>query len=297
MKADTPSLIKFKHLKRLLGRPDYVVVGLLETLWLATAKNAFLGDIGRHSDEEIASIIEWDGDASELIASLVEAKWLDRVDGPSRLVIHHWYDNAAQYITQKINRHLGYQPEQMKTAEGRAAAKLAWEKTVGVHKQTDHSTPEYISMHMQNGPEYPPHACANLSNPSQAQINKSIDRLDGQICIYDEKEIGDAEWQVLLPDLTLAKDAMSPSAAIAPRNRDTLIRGVHVARQGLTAGYLPDLFDAIRKGIRNETIKRPFGYFKKSLINECTNKGIDFHRAAAAVLIPDKYLNPQRPPP
>lgn len=166
MKADTPELIKFKHLKHLLDRPAFAVAGVLESLWIATAKNAFMGDIGRFTNAQIASILEWDGDADVLIEALCESRWLDRVDGPARLVIHDWYDNAAQYIVQKIHRKLGLTVEQLKSHGGKELARDSWWKCICMHMCGESKEG---GLHMQNGTQQPntyAHARANPSLPS-----------------------------------------------------------------------------------------------------------------------------------
>ena len=97
MKAGTESSIKFKRLKRRLALPHWQVVGLLESLWSVTRQSAPRGDIGRFSDEDIAASIEWDGDESELISTLVESGFLDRCP-THRLVVHDWADHCPTYI-------------------------------------------------------------------------------------------------------------------------------------------------------------------------------------------------------
>jgi len=99
MKHQTPTLPKFKKLKRRLGlSKDRDAMGLLESLWLLAQKSAHRGDVGRQLDnEDIAIELEWDGDADSLISALVETRWLDRCV-ENRLVIHNWADHAPRYI-------------------------------------------------------------------------------------------------------------------------------------------------------------------------------------------------------
>lgn len=92
-----PRSLKFLKLKRRLALPHWQVVGLLESLWLFTQTNAAAGDIGRHSDEDIAAGIEWAGDPGELIDALVNCRWLDRCDR-CRLVVHDWEDHAPNHL-------------------------------------------------------------------------------------------------------------------------------------------------------------------------------------------------------
>lgn len=72
-------------------------IGLLEGMWLSAAKNCPRGDIGRFSNEEIAIMVDWDGDPDELVDALVECRWLD-VCSDHRLVIHDWADHCPTYV-------------------------------------------------------------------------------------------------------------------------------------------------------------------------------------------------------
>jgi hypothetical protein len=103
MKVGTENHLKTKRLKRLLGKPCYAVVGLLESLWLLTISSADEGDVGRFSNEEIADAIEWDGDADALIDALITAGWLDR-DDERRLVVHDWLDHCPKYIKDRLRQ-------------------------------------------------------------------------------------------------------------------------------------------------------------------------------------------------
>lgn len=89
MRTSTPKTIKFKKLKHRLGLPQYAAIGLLESLWLFTQANAQLGDIGRHSNKDIASGIDWEGDPDRLIEELIYCGWIDACP-EKRLLIHDW---------------------------------------------------------------------------------------------------------------------------------------------------------------------------------------------------------------
>ena len=89
MKANTPELMKFKKLQRKLGESRRGTIGLLEGLWIETARNSPAGDVGRFTNEEIAIMVDWDGDPDLLVDALVECRWLDRCS-EHRLVVHDW---------------------------------------------------------------------------------------------------------------------------------------------------------------------------------------------------------------
>lgn len=97
MKAGTPELMKFHRLQRRLGETKRGLVGLLELLWQATAKNAPAGDIGRFTNEEIAILCDWEGDPDGMITALIETGWLDE-STPHRLVVHDWSAHCPSYV-------------------------------------------------------------------------------------------------------------------------------------------------------------------------------------------------------
>lgn len=97
MKASTPELMKFQRLMRRLKESKRGTIGLLEGMWLAVGKNCPRGDIGKFSNEEIAIMVDWEGDPDELIDALVECGWLD-VCKVERLVVHDWNDHCPTYI-------------------------------------------------------------------------------------------------------------------------------------------------------------------------------------------------------
>lgn len=97
MKANTPELMKFKKLQRKLGESRRGTIGLLEGLWIEVARNSPAGDIGKFTNEEIAIMVDWDGDPDLLVDSLVECKWLDRCS-ENRLVVHDWKDHCPTYV-------------------------------------------------------------------------------------------------------------------------------------------------------------------------------------------------------
>lgn len=106
MKSTTPELMKFKRLQRRLGESTRGVVGMLELLWIGTAKNCPRGDIGRFSNEEIAIMCDWEGDADLLVDALLETGWVDPCEN-HRLVIHDWAEHAPKWVRGNVIRHEG----------------------------------------------------------------------------------------------------------------------------------------------------------------------------------------------
>lgn len=103
MKTLTPDSMKFKKLQRRLRVSKCLTVGTLELLWLATAKSAPDGGIGRFTNEEIAIECDWDGDPDELVTALLECGWLDQ-HADCRLVVHDWADHAPNHVVNNLKR-------------------------------------------------------------------------------------------------------------------------------------------------------------------------------------------------
>lgn len=103
MKSSTPELMKFKRLQRRLKESTRAVVGLLEMLWLGTAKNCPQGDIGRFTNLDIAIMCDYDGDPDELVLALVEERWLDE-DSEHRLVVHDWHEHCPTHVANNLKR-------------------------------------------------------------------------------------------------------------------------------------------------------------------------------------------------
>lgn len=104
MKEGVESTLKFKKLKRRLGLPEWQAIGLLESIWKLTRTSAQAGDIGRHSNEDIAAAIEYEGDADLMIEALVETGWLD-TDPEYRLVVHDWSHHVPTYLRGNFAKH------------------------------------------------------------------------------------------------------------------------------------------------------------------------------------------------
>ena len=105
MKRGTPTHPKTLALAAALGLPRWGAVGILESLWHFGASYARRGDIGRHSDAQIAIGIGWQDDARRLVAALVDTGWLDRCSC-HRLRIHDWPVHADRAVakTQEVVR-------------------------------------------------------------------------------------------------------------------------------------------------------------------------------------------------
>lgn len=102
MKREAITHTKMKRLCRGLDMPLWQAVGLMESIWHLTAREAPRGDLGKLSDADIALALDYRGDEAKLIEALC-AGWLDRHD-THRLVVHDWSEHADDAIQMKLAR-------------------------------------------------------------------------------------------------------------------------------------------------------------------------------------------------
>lgn len=94
---------KLKRLVRALKIRQFAAVGVLESLWHLTARETPEGNIGRLTNEDIATWIDWDDSPDELIEALVTSGWLDE-DSTHRLLVHDWMEHADDATKLAIKR-------------------------------------------------------------------------------------------------------------------------------------------------------------------------------------------------
>lgn len=103
MKRGTPEHKKMKRLAAELQIPLPQAVGIMEMLWHFVGKQAPEGDIGAHSDVDIAHEVHWHKKPSLLIDGLVSAVWLERNDA-HRLIVHDWPDHCEATVIRSLIR-------------------------------------------------------------------------------------------------------------------------------------------------------------------------------------------------
>jgi hypothetical protein len=101
MKSNTTNLLKFHRLHRRIGGAKRCVAGLLEVLWHGVCRNCPHGDIGKFTNEEIAILADFDGDADQLVDDLIETGWLDE-HSEYGLVVHDWHEHAPNYVKGNV---------------------------------------------------------------------------------------------------------------------------------------------------------------------------------------------------
>lgn len=157
MKANTPELMKFKKLQRKLGESRRGTIGLLEGLWIEVARNSPAGDVGRFTNEEIAIMVDWDGDPDLLVDSLVECRWLDRCS-ENRLVVHDWKDHCPTYVKGGL----------AKQRKDIAIATTPEVEPIGISPVESAATPEVLSTKL------------SQAKPSQAKLSQAIPSQESQ---------------------------------------------------------------------------------------------------------------------
>lgn len=259
MKPKTTELLKFKRLSRRLNESVRGTVGLLEMLWVGTAKNAPGGDIGRFSNEEIAVMCDWEGDPDALVDALVETRWLDRCE-THRLLVHDWPEHAPDYVRGNLKR---------------------WGRDFAI-ATCPSSVPSTMPSNVPGD---------GTSSPILALPREEIDRLGDRPTefAYEPTEVGAEDWQAAVPDFHGVIDDLGKPKML-PDDRVDVIRGVLLARRVLARDRFDDIRKRIRRKHRRGAIERPFGYLQTCLINECKKIGVDFHRARDAITVPDEFL-------
>jgi hypothetical protein len=103
MKRGTPEHPKVVRFAKLLRVRRHVAVGLLEMLWHLTARYTPAGDVGKWSDEEIATALDWDGDPARLLQAFVVAGLLEP-HPTHRLIVHDWAEHADDGVRLLLKR-------------------------------------------------------------------------------------------------------------------------------------------------------------------------------------------------
>lgn len=103
MKREAVTHTKMKRLCRRLDIPQWQGVGLVESLWQLTSREAPRGDIGKLSNEDIALAIGYHGDEARMIEALVLSRWVDQ-HPIERLIIHDWHEHCEDSVHVKLAR-------------------------------------------------------------------------------------------------------------------------------------------------------------------------------------------------
>jgi hypothetical protein len=265
MKTTTPDSMKFRRLQRKLGVSKCHTVGILELLWIATAKNTPLGDIGKFSNEEIAIECDWEGDPDELVTALLECRWLDAHD-QYRLVIHDWADHCPNHIKANVER---------------------WDKKFAVPpkehpKDTPRDTPREHPKEHPQGIVPPSLAYPNLSKPnpsSPSPTNPGPANPDGKPWseVWGAVGVGDEFFERV-------RDEANRFARLKrPIDRDLVWQACWVAVQ-----FDRDCVAEVCEKVRQGDVRSPTSYLNAAMRKLCERNGEDWNRL--------KKLVPETPP-
>jgi len=94
---------KFAAFKMRLGLRKCEALGYLEGLWHFCGRFTPQGNVGKYSNLQIESWLEWSGSEGGLIAGLIAEKWLDECP-ESRLIVHDWDTHADKATKQALTR-------------------------------------------------------------------------------------------------------------------------------------------------------------------------------------------------
>lgn len=90
---------KTKKLARLLNAPIPQVIGHLHMLWWWALDYAQDGSLARYQVEDIADAVLWEGSATLLVSALLDAGFLEHIDGHP--AIHDWPEYGGKLIAKR----------------------------------------------------------------------------------------------------------------------------------------------------------------------------------------------------
>ncbi len=259
MKTGTPELLKFIKLQRRLQESRRGIIGLLEGLWLATARNCPTGDIGRFTNEEIAILVDWEGDPDALINALVDCKWIDR-DDTHRLVVHDWAEHCPRYVRSLVAR--GKDKIEMPTLDN-------------VHN----TGPPIVANAVANTV---PNALANTvpsveanTKPSLAKPSLAKPNLTQQLASLRAAEFFALEAEGCQA-VVRAANSLRKACPSMPRE---LVWQVAWIAFCIEPGFPKDLVDRLREG----NVRKPPQYVRKAIRDELDRLGYTWDEATACV--------------
>jgi hypothetical protein len=228
MKTGTDGSLKYMAIKMRLGKPNYVVTGVLESLWQMACRSAPDGDIGKHTNKLIAAGMEWDGDADELINALTETGWIDKVDDERRLVIHDWDEHCPEYIKK------------------RKRSKESYSLRKSAQKNTD------LRRNMTDGENFPSE-CA-IAKPSQAKPSQE-ENAQSSDCLPAEEQLDS-----LIDSWNQLPQGIAPK--VSERRSEPIVKGWRkVQRTSALKTALKDI-PLLMTRIRDGTFLHGNGWFK-----------------------------------
>lgn len=260
MKTNTPESMKFKRLARRLKTSRCHTVGLLELLWIATAKNCPQGDIGKFTNEEIAIECDWEGDHDELVAALLDCGWLD-IHDECRLVVHDWADHAPNHVASNLKR---------------------WGKWFIVPEESPKEPPK------ESPKESPKDVPPSLAKPSQALPGQAKPILAAARAADGHLDFGPLEGTGKVSDAAIRLASAIDKRRIEGMDSDWIWRHSAVGEL-LKPGFIADTASKVLE----RQVRKPKAYIEKAIREECQAVGIQL--GAALQSVPDRPKTKPKP--
>ena len=243
MKLNTINHPKFLRLRKLLNKPVYQCAGVLGMLWQLAAMFADDGDLTKFAPSDIAGFLDYEGDAEELLRSLIDSGWLDNVDG--RLVVHDWSDHCPEFIADRLRK-------RAERASGAVRARPELSETV------------------RECPEVSAEIRISQAKPSQAKpsLNSKLASLPA------------AEWLSFAEEEAneIVRNANKLSKQLRSVDRDWIWRVCWVAF-AVDRGWISDVADRIRE----KSVAKPQRYIEGALRREIEQRGYSLSECFAVV--------------
>jgi hypothetical protein len=215
MKPGAETKLKFKQLKRRLKLAHWQVVGILETLWRVTEANTPEGDIGRLTDDEIAAAFEWEGDASELVAALIDCRWIDRNEA-FRLIVHDWSIHCPNHLKGNLSKY-GKQFADVLAREAPREAPRELAKEAPREARMEAPTSPLLSLPIHSSPNHSisvPVSCTetpSVSVPDEVIFSFPCDGTPAEWELTRSQEV---QWSQLFPSLDVLAESRAAMAWI-----------------------------------------------------------------------------------
>lgn len=272
-------LLKFRRLARRLRSvvdcvavsAETIVVGLLERLWHAAAREARDGRIGaKFSDDDIAELIGWTGETAVVIEALVAERWLDR-SAEGVLCVHDWDDHKPNWLRGVDGRRRSAVSDIFEPGADLGQI-LSNQPSYEPGKQ-----PGYQPSHQ------PSTLLPNLTKPNQTQPNQTKPNQPAAAASlpmaaaarFDFSRFADTPDHREAARLGAEKLFKAAGKVI---DRDKIWQVAWIS-EGINRGWCSEMFDKLRGG----GVKNYRRYVERALDGELSKVGLTFEVAVAAV--------------
>src|SRR3990167_2964534 len=103
VKPGTARHRKVNRLMALLGVPRTTAFGVLAILWDSVGADKEDGILRGWTADDVAGVVEWQGNAATLLDALTTARWIDQAPNGT-LLIHDWPEEGPRHVFQRLAR-------------------------------------------------------------------------------------------------------------------------------------------------------------------------------------------------